>query len=305
MVVRRAKFAAALALASSLAPGAARADTLKLKDGTVLEKVKVTFEGDHVRASREIGSRTFPTEAVDEVLRDRDFQDEDELLRRKVAAGQDPVALRNVAKWCDGHGFEKEGRELRELARGAALDQRLEAISGIPGVAGRIQGYVTLANDMKREGRPELEWKTVLGKALALDAESAVAHAALGQVKRGNAWVSAADAAQIDAAVAEQALRARGLVKFEGRWLTPAEVATILRARDEEKEHEARMAALEAEEQAALAARSPATSWCTPTYASSCGCDSYFIAAMPSYAPVRRHHQRWTTGGRGGRHRGR
>ncbi len=312
-MLARGKLAAALALASALAPGIVRADTLKLKDGTVLERVKVTFEGDRVRASREAGSRTFPREDVEEVVRDRTFQDEGELLRRKTAAGQDPDALLAVASWCAGHGFEKEGRDLRELARGAALDRRLDAIAELPGAAEQVKAYLQLASDMKREGRPELEAKTVLGKALALDPENVEVRAALGQVKRGRAWVSLADAARLDAEAFVRAQRARGLVLFEGQWLTPAEIATIQQARDEEQEHEAKMAALEAERLAALEsarlaalqARNTAPTY-VPSYgAAACGDGPYFIAAMPAYAPVRHHHQRWTTSARTGRHRGR
>ena len=57
---------------------------------------------------------------------------------------------------------------------------------------------------------------------LVVDPDNAGAHQALGDVRLGERWVGA-----------DEALRAQGLVPFEGRWVAPEERAAILRERAE------------------------------------------------------------------------
>jgi hypothetical protein len=57
-------------------------------------------------------------------------------------------------------------------------------------------------------------------RVLAVDPENAAAHAALGHVRLGDAWLTR-----------EDAYRARGLVEFEGTWVTAAERQAILSER--------------------------------------------------------------------------
>jgi len=278
--------AVALLLASPFGASQAHADTVKLRNGDVIERVRATVEGDRVRVTRELGSTTYARTDVAEIVADPEWGDQDELDRRKREAGHDPVQLAGVAAWCADHGFEKQGRDLRELSRGIALEHRLAEITSRKDVALRVAGYLQLVDDMKTEKYSLAEQRVVLAKALEADPENPEVRRALGQVKRGGEWVSLAAAREIDAAAEEQAMLARGLVKYDGRWMTPQAAAdaqarklAIARAAQERADLEARIAAQEAENALLLRSRG------------ACAGDGYyFIAAMPSYAPFARRH---------------
>jgi hypothetical protein len=64
-------------------------------------------------------------------------------------------------------------------------------------------------------------------KVLVLDPANVRAHKALGHVKVGAAWLSPEEKARADVAAEEAALRAKGLVPYEGRWVTPEEKAAL------------------------------------------------------------------------------
>jgi hypothetical protein len=60
-------------------------------------------------------------------------------------------------------------------------------------------------------------------KVVALDPRNAKAHKALGHVRVGDAWLTPEEKAEADRAAEEAAQRAKGLVPYEGRWVTPTE----------------------------------------------------------------------------------
>jgi hypothetical protein len=64
--------------------------------------------------------------------------------------------------------------------------------------------------------------REAFARALSIDPASGEANEALGRVLVGEHWVSA-----------EEGYRARGLVPFDGRWVTPAEHAALLREQAE------------------------------------------------------------------------
>jgi len=96
---------------------------------------------------------------------------------------------------------------------------------------------------------------------LTLDPANATAHQALGDVQVGERWMSL-----------EESYRAKGLVRFEGEWVTPEAQAALIRARSDEaaaarsraeaearvREAEARARAAEADARRAEAAAEPA-----------------------------------------------
>lgn len=112
--------------------------------------------------------------------------------------------------------------------------------------AGDAAGWVALARwaesrDLLTQARDAYE------RALAADPGNAAANAALGRVRMAGGWVSA-----------EDSYRARGMVAFEGTWMTPAERAAILsdraaEARGRELAAEAEARAREAEARARVA----------------------------------------------------
>ena len=282
MVLRRAP---ALALStfvlSSLVAWPARADTVRLNDGTRIEGVRATIEGDRIRVARELGSSTIPARDVAEIVTDAEWRDRGELERRRRAAGQDPIALRGVAAWCEAHGFPAEARDLVALARGISLDRRLEALAR----ARDVDGYVELAAEMRADGHAPAECVAVLEKALALAPESLAVRRALGQERRHGEWVSRERAAEIDAAEDARSKEARGLVAYDGCWRTPGEVAAIEaqkasveRARERREWLAERIAAIDAAKAEAARCRA------RREYRR----DRYFLAAMPSY---RRDHR--------------
>lgn len=113
---------------------------------------------------------------------------------------------------------------------------------------GDVRGWLALAawardNDLLTQARAAYE------HVLALDPGNAVAHAALGHVPVDGRWVTL-----------EESYRARGLVEFEGSWVSPQERQAMLAERAaeaarrlEEMEAEARIREAEARARAAEA----------------------------------------------------
>ena len=268
--------AAAVMLSLLIAEGA-RADTVKLKDGRVLERVHATVNGDELVVTRELGSTSFALADVASVTTEAGWRDEEELARRKLQAGLDPVQLAGLAVWCTEHGFETEARELRTTSQGIALDHRLDEIVSRPDADSRARGLLRLAEDMKRGRFPEAERQAVLGKALEAAPDDRGVHLALGEVERDGSWVTLAEARERDARAEEEAMSARGLVRYDGRWITPTAMAAIEQAAAAREELAARVAARDAAR--AEAERCRATRerrW-----------DTFFIPAMPSYRRCR------------------
>lgn len=92
---------------------------------------------------------------------------------------------------------------------------RLEQAKDVPSLT-------ALVDWAKSKGfKPELldVWK----KVLAVDPNHVKAHKALGHVLVGKVWMTPEEKASADAAAVEATARAKGLVPYEGRWVTPAE----------------------------------------------------------------------------------
>src|SRR5262245_28446073 len=118
--------AALLALALSfLGADAARADEVRLKGGGTIENVRVTREGDYYRLSRTSGSSLMPVEDIERVIYSATLVDQ--LAEKKLRAGEDPSALREVARWAAANGMKDERDHLEVLARGIELDRKLAA----------------------------------------------------------------------------------------------------------------------------------------------------------------------------------
>jgi len=116
--------------------------------------------------------------------------------------------------------------------------QRLAAIS-----PGDVGAYADLARFAAEHGL-NTESRALWARVVSLDPRNVEGHLALGHVLVGGSYVDEAEA-----------YRARGYVSFEGRWMTPAEQASLLRLReqraaDERRVEEARRAARDAEDRA-------------------------------------------------------
>lgn len=73
------------------------------------------------------------------------------------------------------------------------------------------------------------ESRSAWTRVLLLDPSNAEAHGALGHVVVGGTWMER-----------DEAYRAKGLIPFEGRWVTPAEQDAVLRERERQLERERR-----------------------------------------------------------------
>jgi len=107
---------------------------------------------------------------------------------------------------------------LRIERKDGALAEYRARLASVQG--GDAAGYANLArfaaeNGLRGESR--LMWSRVL----SLEPGNVEAHLALGHVLAGGVYVEEAEAN-----------RAQGLVQFEGRWMTPAEQAYLLRERE-------------------------------------------------------------------------
>jgi hypothetical protein len=129
--------------------------------------------------------------------------------------------------------------------------------------AGDVAGWLRLARwaegyDLLTQAREAYE------HVAAVDPANAAANAALGRVQLAGQWVTR-----------EESYRARGLVSFEGRWVTPSEVAALvseraaqqrsrelaLEASARAREAEARARTAEAEARLAEAAAQGGSGW--------------------------------------------
>lgn len=185
-----------LLLASSLAtPRLSLADDVILTNGGRVENVKATREGDRWHLVRASGSSWIP---ADEVARiDVKEMPWEELAEKKRAAGDDPVALRELARWCDEQKLRDEHDNLLALARGIELDRKLEALetekTAVP--------FLALHRAMMIEGGySDAELHAVLDRALALEPENAEVRTRLGQTKRDGRWITFAEATAQDEA---------------------------------------------------------------------------------------------------------
>ena len=123
----------------------------------------------------------------------------------------------------------------------SALSQYRTRLAAIhPGDVGAYADLARFAAEKGLRSESRLTWARVL----SLDPRNVEAHLSLGHVLVDGNYVDE-----------DQANRARGLVSFEGRWMTPAEQESLLRQRewrasDDRRVDEARRAAREAEDRA-------------------------------------------------------
>ena len=143
----------------------------------------------------------------------------------------------------------------------SALSEYRNRLAGL--APGDVQAYLNLARFAGASGLHG-EARQMLARVISLEPGNVEAHLALGHVLIGGSYVDE-----------EEANRARGLVYFDGRWMTPAEQASLLRQRedraaDDRRVTAARREAREAEDRArraeAEAARARAESAASRAY---------------------------------------
>ena len=142
-----------------LAP--ARADTVFLEDGTILENVKTKTQDGKVVAATELGERVFAADQVRSIAPVEHFADKDELARRREATSDDVQEMKAFSAWCETHGFHKEARN----AWRAWLDRSLAACS-------KAGDYVDLAWKMNLAGFSDADRRGVLQTGKKLDPEN-------------------------------------------------------------------------------------------------------------------------------------
>ena len=185
-----------LLLASSLVtPRLSLADDVILTNGGRVENVKATREGDRWHLVRASGSSWIPADEVARIeVKELPWE---ELAEKKRAAGDDPVALRELARWCDEQKLHDEHDTLLALARGIELDRKLEALETEKTAA----PFLALHRAMMTEGGySDAELHAVLDRALALEPENPEVRTRLGQTKRDGRWITFAEALAQDEA---------------------------------------------------------------------------------------------------------
>ena len=100
--------------------------------------------------------------------------------------------------------------------------------------AGDANGWAELGHWARGAGL-STQSREAFETALAIDPSNASAHAGLGHVLAGGAWLSEAEA-----------YRARGYLRFDGRWVTPSEREEALQERAEQVRDDAARRAAEA-----------------------------------------------------------
>jgi hypothetical protein len=215
-------------LASSLAaPRLSLADDVILTNGGRIENVKAAREGDRYHLVRAAGSSWLPADEVARVeVKELPWE---ELAEKKRAAGDDPVALRELARWCDEQKLHDEHDNLLALARGIELDRKLETLEDEKTAAPFLALHTKMMTD---GGYSDAELHAVLDRALAVEPENAEVRARLGQAKRDGRWITFAEAVALDDAREAACMKAKGYVKFEGTWMTPAAVSDLLAERE-------------------------------------------------------------------------
>ncbi len=150
----------------------------------------------------------------------------------EVGPGQMAIPLAQVERIETGQSALAEYR-----ARAASLS------------GGNTNGWAELGH-WARGAELSTQSREAFETALAIDPSNASAHSGLGHVLTGGAWLSEADA-----------YRARGYVRFDGRWVTPSEREEGLQERAEQaradaarRDAEARLREAEARADAAEAA---------------------------------------------------
>ena len=140
------------------AAGVLLGDVIFLDDGRVLRGKIVEQNEDYVKIKTKYGTRMIAVDRVKEVISDEEL---DKRLKEKIeAAGEDPNALWDVARWCRDIGLDGKAKELAE--RVIELDPDHTS-------AREFLGYI------KKEGKwvKEDEW-----------------YRAHGWVREGGRWVS-------------------------------------------------------------------------------------------------------------------
>ncbi len=167
--------------------------------------------------------------------------------------------------------------------------------------ASDVDGWIALASWAEASGLGT-QARQAYHRALAASPNDPRANEALGNVRMGGRWVSE-----------DESYRARGYVRFEGEWITPAEHEAILRERDAEAERdrdrqmaesrvrEAEARAAEAEARAREAEAAQASEGMQPWYGWGVG-PGYWPIYWPIGTFVRqpffRHHRRFRDFGR-------
>jgi hypothetical protein len=225
----------------------ARADTVFLEDGTIIENVKATATQDgKVVVAAELGERVLAADRVRSIAVVEHFADKAELERRRDTTSDDVEQMRALVAWCETHGFKKEGRS----AWRAWLDRSLAACS-------KAADYVDLAWKMNAAGFPDADRRRVLNRARKLDPENEGVKKALAELK-GSDHVDEPEDTPFD----ERGLTPEGRAQVQAHKAAAAKerdhlAELALRVAEEDARHDA--AAKEAREHDAAADRDRGT----------------------------------------------
>lgn len=204
------------AIAALVAAGVpARADTVALLNGQHLENVRVEEAGPHNIAVTRPGMRILIPKK--EVLSIERAETSDESLARLVKeADGDPGRLSAAARFAREHGLGDRGREIEEIAVDARLERTLAGVDRRDADALYAAGQRALEAKLPRDAV-----ERVFRLALLANPDHALSHRALGERLFEGRWLTDAEASSREADRRADEMRAKGLVFFEGEWITP------------------------------------------------------------------------------------
>ncbi|MGE0709751.1 MAG: hypothetical protein AB7N76_21980 [Planctomycetota bacterium] len=111
-------------LALILVPGLAAADVLHLKNGRTLEGKVVSERGEAIGLEVQGGVLRVPRSSVARVER-RAPPEEEYRARLKKTDLDDPAAVEALSLWASAHGLGAQAKDLRRIANGQRLQQRV------------------------------------------------------------------------------------------------------------------------------------------------------------------------------------
>lgn len=220
-----------LALFLLAVPCAAMGDIVVLKDGTRTEGV-VTERENELRVDLEYGSVIIPKRLVDHVI----FCDTPrQQYEKKLAAidKRNTEKLKALQQWCTENGLEKEAKELALTIGRLVLEEKSSTID-----AGDSSAFFNFALWCRRNGYEERIVESYLWKVLGISPDHTAAREMLGYRKFRGQWLKKAEIDAISKAELDKEMRLKGLVKYDGQWLTPnaADCLEQLRYIEEQRE---------------------------------------------------------------------
>ncbi len=221
----------------ALAAAGARADTVYLRNGSVIEGTAIDT-GAEWQVHLRLGVVSLEKGQVLRVERRKSvaIQYLERSLRLDTTR---PVEVLRFARWCEANGLDRAAGELREVARGEVLEQKVAAAE-----QGSARTFLDLALWASAEGYGERVYRYLVEKAIEVDPNYRPARYMIGQALYQGEWLDRAEIARRKEAAFARSMEERGYLLYEGAWRPAADVKAALVERDDLRRRAARLEAI-------------------------------------------------------------